>query len=193
MAEREAVAAFVVPPGRFAAENRYVQLDMRGQLAAQAGEVAEAERVAAELDRAVIGRPGSTLGPDWALAIRATLLRRAGRLEDALSSLEKMRGRLYSDQAWTFALPHLRWARAELLFLLGRHDEAERFYLTDQRDDDGYYIAPRMRRLGQIEEKRGNREKAIAYYTRFVEYWSDCDPELRPQADEARARIAALR
>ncbi len=54
------------------------------------------------------------------------------------------------------------------------------------------FLAPKTRRLAQIEEKRGNRQKAIAYYQQFVELWKDCDPELRLQVDEVRARLAAL-
>jgi hypothetical protein len=38
----------------------------------------------------------------------------------------------------------------------------------------------------------GNTKSATAYYARFVDLWKDCDPELRPQVDEARARLAAL-
>ena len=36
------------------------------------------------------------------------------------------------------------------------------------------------------------RRKAGHYYARFVELWKDCDPELRPQVDEARRRLAKL-
>ena len=64
---------------------------------------------------------------------------------------------------------------------------------ADQRFHGDWYLAPRMRRLGQIEERRGNKQKAIAYYERFVELWRDCDPELRPQVDEATARLSAMR
>jgi len=33
---------------------------------------------------------------------------------------------------------------------------------------------------------------AIKWCTRFADLWQDGDPELRPQVDEARARLAAL-
>jgi tetratricopeptide (TPR) repeat protein len=42
------------------------------------------------------------------------------------------------------------------------------------------------RRLGELYRRRGERGKARAYSTRFVELWKDCDPELRPQVIHAR-------
>jgi tetratricopeptide (TPR) repeat protein len=48
------------------------------------------------------------------------------------------------------------------------------------------------RRLGELYEQRGNRDKAVSYYNEFVELWKDADPELLPQVEEARRRIASL-
>jgi len=48
------------------------------------------------------------------------------------------------------------------------------------------------RRLGELYEQRGNRDKAVRYYNEFVELWKDADPELLPQVEEARRRIAIL-
>jgi tetratricopeptide (TPR) repeat protein len=42
------------------------------------------------------------------------------------------------------------------------------------------------RRLGELYERQGQKDKARMYYSRFVELWKDCDPELRPEVDEAR-------
>jgi hypothetical protein len=39
---------------------------------------------------------------------------------------------------------------------------------------------------------RGNKEKAVWYWKRVVEFWKDCAPELRPKLEEAEARLAAL-
>ena len=94
---------------------------------------------------------------------------------------------------WIDAWVPIRWAHAELLYQLGQYDEAERWFLANSRFGSDWYLAPRLLRLGQIEDRRGNKEKAIAYYEHFVELWQDCDPEMRPQVDEARARLAALR
>jgi hypothetical protein len=34
--------------------------------------------------------------------------------------------------------------------------------------------------------------KALDYYGRFVDLWRDADPELQPQVEEIRQRIARL-
>jgi len=87
----------------------------------------------------------------------------------------------------------IRYTRAEVLFQLGRYDEAERWFLTADRFWSDQFLAPRFRRLAQIADRRGDKVKSIAYYERFIDLWSDCDPDLRPQVEEARARLLALR
>ena len=49
-----------------------------------------------------------------------------------------------------------------------------------------------LRRLGELHEAKGNRQRAILYYSRFVDLWKNCDPELQPQVEDVRARIARL-
>jgi tetratricopeptide (TPR) repeat protein len=49
-----------------------------------------------------------------------------------------------------------------------------------------------LRRLGELYEQKGNRQKAIEYYRRFVELWKNADPDLQPQVADVRARIARL-
>jgi serine/threonine-protein kinase len=48
------------------------------------------------------------------------------------------------------------------------------------------------RRLGELYEARGDRERAAQYYHEFVELWKDADPELQPQVTEVRKRLSAL-
>ena len=74
---------------------------------------------------------------------------------------------------------------------LGREDEAARWFRAYHHLDE--LLAPRFRRLAQIEDRRGNAEKAIAYYCRFVDLWKDSEPELRAQVDEAQERLTVLR
>ncbi len=49
-----------------------------------------------------------------------------------------------------------------------------------------------LRRLGELHESLGNREQAIDYYQRFIELWQDADPELQPQVEDVKRRLAAL-
>ena len=48
------------------------------------------------------------------------------------------------------------------------------------------------RRLGELYEAKGDRQKAISYYQKFVDLWKNADPELQPQVVEIRQRIARL-
>jgi serine/threonine-protein kinase len=58
--------------------------------------------------------------------------------------------------------------------------------------EDITFAAPTWRRLGQLHETRGDREKALDYYRKFVEAWRVADPGLQPGVAEAKARMAAL-
>ena len=49
-----------------------------------------------------------------------------------------------------------------------------------------------LRRAGQIHESKGNREKALEYYGKFVDLWKDSDPVLQPMVRETRQWIAQL-
>jgi tetratricopeptide (TPR) repeat protein len=49
-----------------------------------------------------------------------------------------------------------------------------------------------FRRLGEIYESHGERDKAVEHYDRFVELWKNADAELQPQVTDTRERIARL-
>ena len=49
-----------------------------------------------------------------------------------------------------------------------------------------------FRRLGEVYEERGDRDKAVEYYNRFVELWRDADEELQPVVEDVKSRIAKL-
>ena len=55
------------------------------------------------------------------------------------------------------------------------------------------HLAPILQRLGELHEARGNRTKAIEYYSRFVELWRNADPERQPRVTAVRRRIEDLR
>ena len=57
---------------------------------------------------------------------------------------------------------------------------------------DDRHRAHILRRLGELYEGRGDRAKAASYYAQFVELWKHCDPELKPQVHDVRARLARL-
>jgi tetratricopeptide (TPR) repeat protein len=53
-------------------------------------------------------------------------------------------------------------------------------------------MPPTLKRLGELYEQRGNREKALEYYGRFVDLWTDADPELQPIVRDVKQRMARL-
>ncbi|NIU63571.1 MAG: hypothetical protein GWN66_23915, partial [Pseudomonas stutzeri] len=48
-------------------------------------------------------------------------------------------------------------------------------------------------RRAQIHERLGEPEQAAEHYARFIEFWQDCDLELRSQVEEVERRLETLR
>ena len=48
------------------------------------------------------------------------------------------------------------------------------------------------RRLGELYEARGDREKAADYYHRLIEQWKDAEPELQPIIADVKAGLGKL-
>jgi DNA-binding SARP family transcriptional activator/TolB-like protein len=92
------------------------------------------------------------------------------------------------------ARPYERWLRAELLRETGQVAEALRWYGTfpDPLGRDLAYVAPSHLRRAEIHEAAGNADQAADHYRRFIGLWSDADPELQPEVQRARARLAGL-
>jgi tetratricopeptide (TPR) repeat protein len=64
------------------------------------------------------------------------------------------------------------------------------FYRTGQ---DGYYLAGTYKRLGELYDAKGDKDRALMYYDRFVDLWKNADPELQPRVQEVRRRAQTLR
>ncbi|HSR90717.1 MAG TPA: tetratricopeptide repeat protein, partial [Gemmatimonadales bacterium] len=57
---------------------------------------------------------------------------------------------------------------------------------------DAFNLEHTYRRLGELYEEKGDRDKALDYYGRFTALWKDADPELQPQVREVKQRMAKL-
>ena len=57
---------------------------------------------------------------------------------------------------------------------------------------DGFHLAGTYKRLGELYEAKGEREKAVSNYLKFVALWKNADPELQPKVAEVRRRLARL-
>jgi len=80
---------------------------------------------------------------------------------------------------------------------LGRNQEAIDIWVRIRDFPLELQLAPWSRivakkRLGPLYEQVGDSANAIAAYQAFTAAWADADPELQPQVQRARARIAAL-
>jgi tetratricopeptide (TPR) repeat protein len=58
--------------------------------------------------------------------------------------------------------------------------------------EDPWAKAPSLKRLGELYDARGDKAKAVDYYTRFVDLWKEADPVLQPAVRGAKARLGAL-
>jgi tetratricopeptide (TPR) repeat protein/tRNA A-37 threonylcarbamoyl transferase component Bud32 len=57
---------------------------------------------------------------------------------------------------------------------------------------DQWDLAHSYQRLGELYEGKGQKQKALEYYGRFIRLWQDADAELQPQVKEVKQRMAAL-
>jgi tetratricopeptide (TPR) repeat protein/tRNA A-37 threonylcarbamoyl transferase component Bud32 len=82
--------------------------------------------------------------------------------------------------------------------LAGRADSAtaifERYVSHPARSygGDGPTLAGAHKRLAELYDAAGNRDKAISHYATFIELWKDADSELQPQVRKARERLQEL-
>ena len=61
------------------------------------------------------------------------------------------------------------------------------------RQIDPAFLAGAHKRLGELYEAKGERQKAISHYLAFVELWKDADPVLAPKVAAVRQRLGHLR
>lgn len=83
--------------------------------------------------------------------------------------------------------------RAELLYQVGRYDEAEQWFENLPDNSDRTVATPfAMLRRAQIYDRRGQSKLAAPLYAEFLRYWANADPELQPVVRQARARLEAM-
>ena len=174
----------------------YLRTYLLGMLSARLGHDRTALQYAAQLERADTSTPPGAFAMDQAKVVRAEVAWRGGRAEEALARLEQAgfwtthSGLDLSGDSPFYTHIHERFARAELLYELGRLDEAARWYRSFTYEF--LYQAPSHYRLAQIYRARGDQRVAIQHYTKFLETWRNCDPMLRPKLQQAEFELARL-
>jgi serine/threonine-protein kinase len=175
----------------------HIRLYLMALLSAQLGEDSTALRYVQELIDLDGPDPVVSLARDLAEGVRAQVSLANGNSAEALAALESAR-----LQSWYQAMvsspfysqDRERYLRAELLAASDRDEEALIWY-------NGFiggsvyalaYLAPSHLERARIYERRGEREQAAFHYRRFIELWSQSDPELRPILQEAERALARL-
>jgi DNA-binding SARP family transcriptional activator/tetratricopeptide (TPR) repeat protein len=165
---------------------------------ARLGDSTAANRAARALE-ALPGPPVvAKLAKDFAFGVRAEVARAGGRPREALEWLEKISPEFPNDALANspfFSEDYSRYVRAELLFELGRYEEALAWYGShvEVYEQGRLFEAHSHYRRGQIYERLGKPQEAAKHYRAFVTIWKDCDPELQPLVAAAEQRLQTLR
>ncbi len=126
-------------------------------------------------------------------ALRRRDLRTAAEaLEESLPRLPRLR---VTGAGFRQIHGMLRYELGRALLEMDRSQETERYLLSvsSQRILAQWYNStPAEFYLGQTYEALGDGEKAKLHYARFVRWWEDCDPELRPLWERGRQALARL-
>ncbi len=168
-----------------------------GMVNVRLGDYGRAETHATALDRLPPPPEGGTLTTDLATSIRAQILQAQGHTREALATLNAIDRQIWYNTALAspfYSQSFERFLRAELLFELGRLDEAAPWYAHSFQVGP-YELAFRSvayLRLAEIHERRGDADQAAKYYSRFSSLWKDADPELQPYVEGARRAAEAL-
>ncbi|HMS02100.1 MAG TPA: hypothetical protein PKE51_03960, partial [Gemmatimonadaceae bacterium] len=92
-------------------------------------------------------------------------------------------------------------ARAEILARLGQPEGAvalleglnpQNFSVTMVEPGFALYVRSRLT-LGKLHEQLGQRDRALAAYAAFEQFWRNADPALHDELREARAAMQRLR
>ena len=167
-------------------------LDRRGdQLAiayARVGKPAVARQIVAELSRS--GDTSTTIDLTRDSYLAAMIAESEGRRDDALGILR----RLNSD------CDNCNDADIGFLFDAAQEPDSaivhlER-YLSTHRvlrlEIDSWFLAPTYKRLAELYEAKGERQKSAGYALELVQLWKHADADLQPIVEEARRRAQRL-
>jgi tetratricopeptide (TPR) repeat protein len=168
-------------------------------LALRAGDVMAARQGRDRLQARSRRLPSNAVVHDLAASLRAQLAVSANRPAVALKELEQLQAiDARADQVGSspyYSQGLERFIYASLLEAAGRLEDAAHWYGSFSASSifDLVFLAPSHLRRGSIAERLGQPAESRRHYEAALVLWSGCDAELRPLADDARTRLAALR
>ena len=111
-----------------------------------------------------------------------------GRLSEFEAALRHLTAASYTKEQ-----PHvfLRYQVGRMLLDWGELRDAERYFQSFD-SYDYFYTTPAEFYLGWIYEELAQPDEALIHYDRFVTFWRDSDPELRPWWEEGREALIRL-
>jgi tetratricopeptide (TPR) repeat protein len=122
--------------------------------------------------------------------VDAVIASQEGRYEEAIAIFRRLRDRQPACRGCELDAMGMVYDRA------GQPDSAiahfERLLAVRQLGPGPYLKPVMLRRLGQLYEKKGNRERALEYYGKFVDLWKDGDASVQPLVTQTRGWIAQL-
>jgi tetratricopeptide (TPR) repeat protein len=175
--------------------HEHLRAYLLGRIASRLGDFQASLRYADDLERFPTPPDVGSLTRDLAQSIRAHVLHEQGRLAEALRALEAAPREVPFSrlgQGWAFVQPQERFLRAELLYQLGRHEEALWWYQSVGYWPESVMAGPSHLRQGQVLERLGRRDEAAEPYVRFLDLWREADVEFRPMIEEAERALQRL-
>lgn len=174
--------------------HRHLRLYLLGLLSALLNENDVALRYAQRLTQVDGPDPVLALAHDLAAGVRAQVSVASGNTIEALATLEETH-----YQTWYQAMlaspfygqDRERYLRAVLLAAAGREEEALTWF-NSFAEGSVYglaYLAPSHLARAEIYERRGEAELAARHYRRFIELWSESDPDLEFMVQEAERAV----
>ncbi len=186
------VAALREELGQAATPDTVARAYALGTLSLRVGDSLGAQRALAELTARRLNDPWGPRAERLGRSLGARLAIAEGRPRVALARLESIQWGEESDTPLAEIAD--RFLRAELLHMLGREEEALGWYgsIAQRSSDELVFLAPAELRQAEIHEHGGDWVEAEGHYRRFLEVWGTPDPQLMPQVQWARARLAGL-
>jgi len=155
----------------------------------EAGQLAKAERLLAEYERTV---PEQLKVADFQRIYSTAMIALGkGQYADAITGFRAYRQKIGGEVVGLYEI-------ALTFDKMGQTDSAVATYETyttaNQTGPTGrqYNLVPTYHRLGELYEGKNNKDKALAYYGKFLELWKDADPDLQPKVREVKLRMTAL-